>query len=159
MVSIPGKLPWGDDVKVQGSTMERNDINLLETVTRACATGIIFYPGKYQVKKEKISYFGLVVSQSIVELCPNKANAISKLQSPSNKQKLQSFLGTINFKSTFVPSLTKKTRVMCGLRNKGVHFVWTSDMQQEFESIQEAITGDIQLIPPTHQLSLKQMRH
>lgn len=63
-----------------------------------------------------------------------------------NKQELQSFLGTVNFMSTFIPNLAKKTNLMRSLLKKDVHFVWTSDMAQEFENIKQAIASNVKLI-------------
>ena len=41
---IPGTFPCADDVKVQGSTEERHDSNLLETVEKASLAGLKFNP-------------------------------------------------------------------------------------------------------------------
>ena len=145
MAGIPGTFPCADDVKVQGSTEERHDIHLLETVDKASAAGIKFNPQKCQIKKRQIEYFGRVISPDGVKPCPQKVNAILKLQPPSSKQELQSFLGTVNFMATFIPNLSKKTFMMRGLMKKDVHFVWTSDMQQEFENIKQAMANAVDL--------------
>jgi len=142
---IPGTFPCADDVKVQGSTEEKHDIHLLETIDRARAAGIKFNPDKCRVKKRKIEYFGRVISSNGVEPCQKKVNAILQLASPTNKQELQSFFGTVNFMSTFIPNLSKKTHLMRGLLKKDVHFVWTSDMQQEFETIKQVIANAVSL--------------
>ena len=44
LTGIPGTFPCADDVKVQGSTSERHDINLLETVKKAGEAGLKFNP-------------------------------------------------------------------------------------------------------------------
>ena len=48
---VPGTFPYADDVKVQGSTEERHDIHLLETVERVCKAGLKFKPNKCCIKK------------------------------------------------------------------------------------------------------------
>ena len=48
---VPGTFPYADDVKVQGSTKERHDIHLLETVERVCKAGLKFKPNKCCIKK------------------------------------------------------------------------------------------------------------
>ena len=109
LAGIPGTFPCADDVKVQGSTVERHNINLLETVEHAHQSGLKFNPKKCSIKKKEIQYFGRVVSSDGVKPCPKKANDILKLKSPVDKQELQSFLGTVNFMATFVPNLMQKT--------------------------------------------------
>ena len=143
---IPGTFPCADDVKIQGSTEEHHDIHLLETVSKAMAAGIKFNPQKCQIKKDKIEYFGRVVSRKGVEPCQQKVKAIVSLQPPTNKQELQSLLGTVNFMATFIPNLSKKTHMMRGLLKKNVHFAWTSDMEREFVSIKEAIASAVRLV-------------
>jgi len=126
---ISSTFPHADDVTVQGSTEEKYDIHLLETIDRARADGIKLNPDKCCVKKRKIEHFGRVISSNGVEPCQKKVNAILQLAPPTNKQELQSFFGTVNFMSTFIPNPSKKTHRMRGLLKKDVHFVWISDMQ------------------------------
>ena len=55
---ISGTFSCADDVKIQGSTGEKYDIHLLETVQKATNAGIKFNLHKCQIKKRKIEYFG-----------------------------------------------------------------------------------------------------
>jgi predicted transcriptional regulator len=106
MDGIPGTFPCADDVKVQGSTKERHDMNLLETVQKATEAGIKFNPEKCKIKQQKIEYFGRIVSPKGVIPCHKKVKAIMEMPAPTNKQELQSFLGTINFLATHIPNLS-----------------------------------------------------
>ena len=143
---IPGTFPCVDDVKVQGSTEERHNLHLLETVYRASKAGLKFNPEKCSNKKQRIEYFGRVITPQGVEPCPKKCRAILKLDPLKDKQELQSLLGTVNFMATFIPNLAKKTHLMRGLLKKNVHFLWTSDMQVEFDSIKQSIANATQLV-------------
>jgi transposase InsO family protein len=145
LAGIPGTFPCADDVKVQGSTEERHDINLLETVQKAKSAGIKFNPAKCDIKKRKISYFGRIVTPTGINPCPKKVDAILALNPPENKQELQSFLGTVNFMSNYIPNLSQKTHMMRGLLRKDVRFCWSSDMQKEFENIKQVIANSVQL--------------
>ena len=78
-----------------------------------------------------------------------KLKVILKLRSPRKKQELQSFLGTVNFTSTFIPILCREMHMICSLLKKSAHFVWTSDLQQEFSIIKKAITNAVQMLQPT----------
>ena len=108
LAGIPGTFPCADDVKVQGSTEERHDIHLLETVRRAKNAGIKFNPDKCSIKKQEIEYFGHVVSTKGIKPCPKKMQAILNMSPPANKQELQSLLGSVNFMSTSLPTLHRK---------------------------------------------------
>ena len=136
----PGTFPCADDVKVQGSTEERHDIHLLETVERACKAGLKFNPNKCCIKKQEIEY-----SPQGVKPCAKKVKSIAMLAAPKDKQELQSLLSTVNFMSTFIPNLAKKTHLMRSLLNCDVHFLWTSDMQKELDTIKNEIANAVQL--------------
>ena len=145
LTGVPGTFPCADDVKIQGSTEERHDIHLLETVEKASKAGIKFNPDKCSIKKAKIEYFGRIVSPQGVETCPKKVEDIRHMSPPQNKQELQSFLGSVNFMANFIPNFAQKTFVMRGLLKKDVHYVWTNDMQHEFEATQNAIAKSMLL--------------
>ena len=48
--------------------------------------------------------------------------------------------------STFTPNLTKKTYFTRSLLKRDIHFVWTSDMQKELDTIKEDIASAVKLI-------------
>ena len=143
---IPGTFPCADDVKVQGSSEERHDIHLLETVERAQQAGLKFNPDKCVIKKREVEYFGRVITPQGVVPCPKKVKSITSLSAPSNKQELQSLLGSVNFLSTFIPNLTKKTYLMRSLLKRDTHFLWTSDMQKELDTIKTDVAHAVKLI-------------
>ena len=146
LAGIPGTFPCADDVMVQGSTEERHDIHILETVEKACEAGLKFNPDKCCIKKQQIEYFGRVITPQGVEPCPKKVKGIITLTAPTDKLELQSLLGTVNFMSTFIPNLTKKTHLMRSLLKRDAHFVWTSDMQKELDIIKKDIANAVKLI-------------
>lgn len=43
---------------------------------------------------------------------PKRLKSIAMLAAPKGKQELQSLLGTVNFMSTFIPNLSKKTHLI-----------------------------------------------
>jgi len=145
LAGIPGTFPCADDVKVQGSNERRHDLHLLETVERAAAAGLKFNPEKCTIKKKKIDYFGRVITPTGVEPCPKKVRSILDLQAPVDKAELSSFLATVNILSSFIANLAQRTHLMRGLLKKNVTFVWTSDMEKEFNGVKKAIADATQL--------------
>ncbi len=85
LAGIPGTFPCADDVKVQGSTEERHDIDLLEIVLKAEKAGMKFNPDKCAIKKRQIEYFGRVVSPQGVEPYLKKVKVILDLQQLTDK--------------------------------------------------------------------------
>ena len=151
---VPGTFPCADDVKVQGSTEERPDIHLLETVDRACKAGLKFNPNKCCIKKQEIEYFGRIITPQGVKPCPKKVKSIAMLAAPKDKQELQSLPGTVNFMSRFIPNLTKKTHLMRSLLKRDVHFLWTTPSRMRLLMLFSSLTMN-----PTSQPLLKPMDH
>ena len=125
---IPGTFPCADNVEVKGSTEEGQDVHLLETVEKACWAGLKPNPNKCFIKKQQIKYFGCIITPQGVQLCPKKVRGITALVAPKEKQELQNLLGTMNFMSTFIPKLTKKTHCIFSLLKRDIHFIWPNDM-------------------------------
>jgi len=98
------------------------------------------------IKKQHIEYIGRIINPQGVQPCPKKVKAITAFAAPTDKQELQSLLGTVTFMSTFIPNLTKKTHLMRSLMKRYSHFVWTSDMQNELNTIKNDIASAGQLI-------------
>ena len=143
LAGISGTLRCADDVKVQGSRKERHDIHLLETVEKAQTAGLKFNPNKCFIRKQQIEYFRRIITPQGVQPCPKKVKAIKALAAPTDMQELQRLLGTVNFMSTFIPNLTKKTHLMCSLLKRDSHFVWTTDMQKELNTIKNDIANPL----------------
>ena len=95
--------------------------------------------------KCNIECFARNISPEGVSPCPKKVKAILNLAAPIGKQELQSFLGPVNFLSAFIPNLSRKIFVMHSFWKKDSHFVWTSDMQLEFEEVKKVIASSVQL--------------
>ena len=143
LAGIPKTFLCADDVKVQGSTEERHDIHLLETIEKARKADIKLNHNKCFIRKQQIEYFGRIITPKGVQPCPKKVKAITMLATPTDMQELQSLLGTVNFMSTFIPNLAKKTHLMRMLLKRGSHFVSTSHMQKELNTIKNGIANPL----------------
>ena len=119
VASIPGTFPCVDYVKVQGSTEERYDINLLETVTRACAAGIKFNPDKCHVKK---------ALNHVRRSLSNLETTVTKQQARTTEISLN---GQLHVYIHFQPR-QEYTHDALSPEEGCALCVWTSDTQQEF---------------------------
>lgn len=91
----PGTFPCTNGVKVQGSTEERHDVHLLETVARAKQAGLKFNPDKCSIKKCQIEYLEMIISPQGVGRCPHYFT--------NGQAGVTNFLGTVAFMSTCIP--------------------------------------------------------
>ena len=112
---------------------------LFSTLDAKSSYCIKFNPEKCTIKKREVEYFGRLVLADGVKPFEDKVRALLRMSHPETKQQLQSYIGTLNFMSVFIPNLAQKTFLMRGLLKNNVQYVWTSDMQKEFENAQKAI--------------------
>ena len=72
-----------------------------------------------------------------------RVEAIKKIQTPSTKQELHSFLGMINYLSQFIPSMSDLTSNFRKLLKKDVLFQWTDTHEKEFQEFKREVRRDI----------------
>ena len=78
------------------------------------------------------SFFGKIYTPRGVKPEPKKVEAIEKMQAPSTKQELHSFLGMINYISQFIPSISDLTPNLRKLLKKDGIFQWTYSHDKGF---------------------------
>ena len=85
-----------DDINVLGTESTHN-YNLHEGMERTRKVGIKLHFNKCIEKSKSCSLFGEIYTPQGVKPDPKNVEAIKKMQAPSTKQELHSFLGMINY--------------------------------------------------------------
>ena len=83
-----------DDILVFGSD-HTHELHLHEAMERTRMTGIKLNYDKCIVKSRSCSFFGNIYIPEGVKPDPSKIDAIKRMEAPSTKQGLQSFLGMV----------------------------------------------------------------
>ena len=86
--------------------------------------------------------FGNVYTPQGVMPDPKKVEAIKKMQAPQTKQKLQSFLGMVNYLAQFIKDMSQLTHNMRLLLKKNALFQWTESHEANFQRLKESISSD-----------------
>ena len=89
----PGTMGIADYVAVFGKDEKEHDANLHNIMNIAQQEGLVFNLDKYDIKKQKMRFFGLEFSSQVVNPDPEKIAAISQLQTPKDAVQLREFLG------------------------------------------------------------------
>ncbi len=76
----------------------------------------------FAVTEDKLLGFIVLVQGMTIE--PKRIESIEKIQMPSNKKKMKSFLGKINFVKRFVPAFSEVVRPMQNMIKKASNFRW-----------------------------------
>ena len=79
---------------------------------------------------------------------PERIQAIEKIQMPSNKKGMQSFLGKINFVKRFVPTFSELVRPMQNMIKNVATFKWNELDKDSFIKIKKLIVESPALLSP-----------
>ena len=119
-----------------------HDYSLHEAMEKTRKAGIKLNFAKCIVKAKSCSFFGEIYTPQGVRCDPKKVEAITKMQVPSTKQELHSFLGMINYLIQFIPSMSDLTSNLRKLLKKDVLFQWKDSHEKEFQELKSKVSSD-----------------
>ena len=133
-------LVYLDDIIVTGKTFDEHLDNLREVFERIRNAGMKLSPKKCSLFKKEVKYLGHIVSSSGISTDPEKLETVTNWPIPNNLQELRSFLGLCTYYRRFVANFSDIARALHELTEKGKPFLWTTQCQQAFDSLKEAVT-------------------
>ena len=133
-------LVYLDDIIVTGKTFDEHLDNLREVFERIRNAGMKLSPKKCFLFKKEVKYLGHIVSSSGISTDPEKLETVTNWPTPNNLQELRSFLGLCTYYRRFVANFSDIARALHELTEKGKPFLWTTQCQQAFDSLKEAVT-------------------
>lgn len=96
---------------------------------------------KCSFAKQEITYLGHVLSSQGVSTDPKKVVAVVSWPTPRNVKEVRSFLGLARYYRKFVRNFGIICKPLTNLLKKGSLFVWTSDHDQAFEALKQAMSS------------------
>ena len=97
------------------------------------------------VKLKSHSFFGNIYIPEGVKPDPSKVYTIKKMEPPPTKHELQSFLGLVNYLSSYLPHMSYLTSNLRNLLKNDSLFQWTESHETELQLLTKAITEDANL--------------
>ena len=92
-----------------------------------------------------MQFFGNIYTPEGIKPDPSKIDAIKRMEAPSAKQELQSFLGMVNYLSSYIHHMSDLTSNLRNLLKKDSLFQWTQIHEAEFQMLKKAISKDVNL--------------
>ena len=105
----------------------------------------MFNGEKCEVKKDSVTFFGMVYDANGAHPDPKKVDAIHKMPPPDSKLQLQHFLGMVTYLSPFIPSLSTHTAPLRELLKKDSEFMWNPTYQEAFNQTKNLVCKDTTL--------------
>lgn len=144
---IENTLIYFDDILIVGRTKKEHDETLRKVLERAREKKVRFNKNKAQIALTEVKYLGHIFSYNEIKPDPERIAAIKEMTRPNNKNDLQTFLGVVNFMSTFISNLSDKTAPLRELLKKNVLYQWTQLHDKVFDEIKKCILNSNILVP------------
>ena len=71
---------------------------------------------------------------------PEKITAIKSTMEPKSNKEVRSFLGLVNYCSSFIKDFSTICKPLRDLTKQGAQFIWTSNCRESFEKIKSSLT-------------------
>ena len=127
-----------DDSVMFGET-EEHECRLMEFMKVTQKESLRLYSTKCIIKTNRITFFGRLYTDKGMFPDHIKVDDIKKMESPTNKQTLQKFLGLLSFLSNHIPSFSSQTARLCDLQKKDATFIWLPEHQAAFDNMKQIV--------------------
>ena len=141
-----------DDVFMQSQTKEEM-FNVLEQYHQILQNeNLKAAPDKSHFFLTRVKFLGHNIERKTITPLKSRIDAIQKLQPPTNKKKIQEFLGMLNFLSKYVYKMQLYLRPFYNILRQQNNFEWNIEHQARFEEIKKLLTEQISnTIPDSNQ--------
>ena len=134
---IEGAKSIMDDILVGGRDVDDHDRILLKVVDRATQWNLSMNFDKCQIRKNRVSYVGHMVTEHGLEPSHDKVRALTEMPAPTSKEEMRRFLGMIQYLTKFIPDLSVKDAPLRQLLKKEVGFHWSRAQQESFRTLKD----------------------
>lgn len=138
---LPGTHVFMDDIIVGGSSVkeckERTD-NAMEVARQLNLT---LATDKMKLCVESVNFLGMTLDKNGVHPTYEKLETLRKMKPPINIKQLRGYLGLLNFFASFIPNTAELTKQMRKLLKSNTPFVWTEEMQNEFDKTRTMLSS------------------
>ena len=128
-----------DDIVVFSNTFDEHLKRLNNVFLALRNAGLKLKPSKCHFAQSKVHYLGHVVSAAGIAPDPAKITVAMSYPVPTDTKQLKQFLGLTNYYRRFVPNYSRIAEPLYKLLRKGSQFLWNSNCQAAFTTLQQAL--------------------
>lgn len=138
-----------DDVIIMADTEEELIENVRKVLDRLRQYNFKLNPQKCRFGYRELKVLGHICSAQGIRPDPASVEKVKKFPVPTNKKKLQAWLGLANYYRKFIPNFADIADPQYALLSKNAAFNWDDKCQQSFEKLKEALnTEPVMLFHP-----------
>ena len=106
VTDLNGVVNIADDVLVFGVGKEQFQNNVISFLDHCVERDLHLNPDKIQIDVPSVPFFGQTLTKQSLKMDHKKWEVIQQWPTPTNVKELQSFLGSVNYLSKFIPYLS-----------------------------------------------------
>ncbi|XP_026054681.1 uncharacterized protein LOC113040593 [Carassius auratus] len=134
-------LVYLDDVLVFSQTFSEHLNSLEEVFSRFRSAGLKLKVNKCHFARSEVSYLGHVVSSQGLLPDEKNLNKVRSWPTPRTVTEVRAFVGLCSYYRRFVRSFAVVATPLHALTQKGAVFNWSSDCEEAFRSLKQALTS------------------
>jgi hypothetical protein len=127
-----------DDLTVYSKNQQDHFDHLKKVFLHCRKFGMSLNPSKSIFGVTQGKLLGHIVSDSGINIDPERVTAILNLQAPTSKKEIQSFMGRINFVRRFVPNFVVMVKPIHNMLKHDQSFSWNEDVEKYFVGIKKS---------------------
>ena len=140
MQGLDKVLVFQDDILITGDTDSEHMATLNEVFRRLRKYGLTVKSSKVTLFSDSVHYLGYKIDAKGVHVIDDRIEAISKAPAPENINQLRSFLGTVNYYSSFISNISSRLAPLYKLLNKDVKWTWSKEADTAFNDVKNCLT-------------------
>ena len=134
-----------DDVLVFGMKYDKFKENVINFLDRCVEYNLHLNTEKIRINVDSVPFFGQTLTKDGLQMDVNRWQVIQNWPQPKNVKELQSFLGSVNYLSKFIPHLSSFSKLLQDLLKSSNKFVWLKVHDEAFKTLKNAIVKDVTL--------------
>ena len=139
---LEGVVHIANDILVFVMKYDKFKENVINFLDRCIEHDLHLNPEKIRINVHSVPFFGQILTKVGLQMDANKWQVIQYLPQPKNVKELQSFLGSVNYLSKFIPHLSSFRKPLQDLLKSSNEFVWLKIHDEAFKTLKNAIVKD-----------------
>jgi hypothetical protein len=136
-----------DDVFIFSDTVEDHKEHLAHIFKKICEHDFFLKKEKCELYAEKVDCLRHIVDHKGLHADANKMAKIQSYRQPHNYNKVQKFLGPVQYLVHFLPNITQYTGPLAGMCTNGQPFSWWPIHQHCFNMVKHVCCTTPVLVP------------
>jgi hypothetical protein len=129
-----------DDILIYSKSVEEHKQHLRVVLEKLGAHKLYAKFSKCEFWLEEVTFLGHILTTEGVAVEPEKVEAVSNWQQPTNVSEIRSFLGLAGYYRRFIEGFSEIARPIAELLKKEKKFTWTESCERSFQELKRRLT-------------------